>query len=250
MRHAAFLFILVPSLGSVLQGCVKDEPFKPSAPPPAAEQPLPPEPERSKTPLEAEAIYNLVSVQSGKCVQFADASDGARAQIVTCDGRPAQGFKLEALPDGYHRIRNATTKKCLDIAGVSRDDGAAALQWTCGDGHNQQWIIADAGPDAVRLIARHSGKALDIFNEQTKDGTPLLQWTWKGSANQQFRLKKADQATAPATGGPGGADGKAAVPSKEAPAKGHGAGAAKADKAEKAEKAKPAKPPAAPAASP
>jgi hypothetical protein len=247
MRHTAFVLILVPFIGSVLQGCVKDEPFKPSAPPPAAEQPLPPEPARSKTPIEADATYNLVSVQSGKCVQFADGADGARAHIATCDGRPAQGFKLEALPDGYHRIRSATTQKCLDISGVSRDDGAAALQWTCGDGHNQQWIIADAGPDAIRLIARHSGKALDIFNEQTKDGTPLLQWTWKGSPNQQFRLKKADHATAAAIGGPGGADGKAAAPGKEAPAKGHGAPSAKA---EKAEKAKPGKPAAVPAPAP
>jgi len=216
MRNAAFVVGFLAFFG----GCVKDEPFHPSSPPPASEQPLPPEPERSKIAIEPDAAYNVVGVQSGKCVEFPSPADGARAQIATCVGRPTQSFKLEAMPDGYRRLRNVATNKCLDVAQVSREDGAAAIQWSCTDGHNQHWIVADAAPDTLRFIARHSGKALDVFAEKTTDGTPLSQWTWKRSLNQQFRLKKAEPG-APVQAGAGGAAGKEATAPKEAPAKEH-----------------------------
>ena len=109
---------------------------------------------------------------------------------------------------------------------MSLADGAPVLQWDCTGAPNQQWIVADAGPDTVRLVARHSGKVLDVFDEKTDDGTLLIQWSWKSSSNQQFKLKVVAPETADASG-KGGEANKAAKGKK-----------AKPDKSEKAAKGK------------
>ncbi len=95
------------------------------------------------------------------------------------------------------------------------DDGATLSQYGCHDGVNQQWILADADPGTLRIVARNSGKVLDVRGEHTEDGTPVNQYGWKSSANQKFKLALAVDDVAPAqtakdgAGGTGGKAGKA-----------------------------------------
>jgi hypothetical protein len=191
IRHAAVMVLA----GALASSCVQKEEKKEEPAPvikalPPAPTP-PPEPARSALILSPTATYNITTAGGNKCVQFvgAVATDGAQAEIRTCNGSKAQQFTLQAIPGGYQTIINAVTKKCLDVAKLSPDDGAAVEQWECNGGLNQQWIVADGGPGTIRLVARHSGKVLDAKDNQADDGTRLIQYTWKSGLNQQFQLK-------------------------------------------------------------
>src|SRR6187431_2756649 len=70
--------------------------------------------------------YNLVGLQSGKCVQIQGGStaSAARLEIVTCDGSAKQQFRAEAMGGGFYRLRNVNSNLCADVSGVSTADGA------------------------------------------------------------------------------------------------------------------------------
>src|SRR4029079_15223366 len=65
-----------------------------------------PEPKRSAMAINPETAYTIVSVPSGKCVQFAGASvtEPAPAEISACNGPKGQQFKLSTVPGGYYKI--------------------------------------------------------------------------------------------------------------------------------------------------
>ena len=112
---------------------------------------------------------------------------------------------------------------CVDVAGNSRDNGAEIVQFACGAGLNQQWVLADAPEGNLRLVARHSGRSVDVQGAVSNDGTGLIQWPWSGDANQRFKLVLAKDAP----------DGGAVVAGKDA-----GAGAAVAAKGKDKDKDK------------
>jgi len=214
MRNRMFLTLAV----ALAAGCIdqKQDAPQPAAPAPAPA--IPPEPARSATPISPTASYSVVGAASNKCLQYvAGAPEGARAEIRACDGSKGQLFNLRAVPGGYVELVSAQgTNECLDVPAFSQDDGAPVQQWTCNGGANQQWIVADAGPDAIRLVARHSGKVLAINGENTGDGSLLGQWAWKSGSNQRFKLLAAGTKPIDAKGGAGGAAGSDGKPAKGA----------------------------------
>lgn len=226
------MFLVSTLAVALAAGCIdqkQDAPAPAAAPAPAPA--IPAEPPRSTTPIIPTTSYSVVGTASNKCLQYvAGTPEGARAEIRTCDGSKGQLFNLRAVPGGYVELVSAQgTNECLDVPAFSMDDGGPVQQWTCNGGANQQWIVADAGPDAIRFVARHSGKVLSINGENTGDGSLLGQWSWKSGSNQRFKLVAAGAKPADAKGGAGGADGKAAKGDKAGkPAK---AGKTKAAKA-------------------
>jgi hypothetical protein len=142
--------------------------------------------------ISSSAVYNLVGVQSGKCVDVVGGSTAslARLAIATCNGSTHQQFRAEAVGSGF-RLRNVNSNLCADVNGASTADGAAVIQYACGSGQNQQWVFSDVSGGAERVTAVHSGKALDVTGWNTADGTLLEQWSVTGGANQQFRLQLA-----------------------------------------------------------
>src|SRR5262245_8154715 len=109
--------------------------------------------------------YNLVGVQSNRCMEIAGGStaDGAIAQLFDCNGSARQQFRFETASGGFFFLRNVGSNKCIDVTGNSLSNGADIIQWTCHGGNNQQWSPADLGENVVRLAARSSGQVLDAF---------------------------------------------------------------------------------------
>ncbi|WP_437579338.1 RICIN domain-containing protein [Sorangium sp. So ce887] len=155
--------------------------------------------------IDTSAVYTIVGVQSGKCVQVAGGStaDAAAMQIASCNGSTRQQFRMESAGGAYYRIRNVNSNRCMDVAGASTSDGAAIQQYSCWTGQNQQWSFTDVAGGVVRLTARHSGKSLDVHGRGTADGTAVIQWASNGATNQQFRLTPVGSGTG-GTGGTGG----------------------------------------------
>jgi len=130
--------------------------------------------------------------------ELIQASDGAFYGAAP-NGGPLDGgvvfrIRLETSPppsDEYFEIISRNSGKCLDVFGASTDAGAAAIQWICHGGANQQWRLEPAGGGAVRIIARHSGQALDVFGALLDDVTPIIQWPVHGGDNQAWTLEPA-----------------------------------------------------------
>ncbi|XXX78317.1 RICIN domain-containing protein [Sorangium sp. So ce134] len=147
-------------------------------------------------PAEVEAdistgtTYTLVGVQSGRCVDVDAAvstADDIVLQLWDCNGGTNQQFRFEAV-DGYYRIRNVRSDKCLDVRGGSTADGAVIVQYTCHGNPNQQWSVTDLGGGAVRFTSRFSGKVIDAYGSPPGNGTALFQRASNGGTSQQFRL--------------------------------------------------------------
>jgi hypothetical protein len=103
---------------------------------------------------------------------------------------------------------------CADVSGASTANGAAVIQFECGPGENQQWLVSDVGGGAEQLSVLHSGKVLDVTAHRTQDGSLLEQYSANHGANQQFRLQPivgtgGSGGTAGASSGVGGSGGTA-----------------------------------------
>ncbi|MBV9082650.1 MAG: RICIN domain-containing protein, partial [Acidobacteriaceae bacterium] len=59
-------------------------------------------------------------------------------------GGPNQTWRAGPTPDGYFTLSPLHSGKCLDVSGISVEDGAAVYQWTCWGGDNQKWSFVQA----------------------------------------------------------------------------------------------------------
>ncbi len=116
----------------VQQDDKKDEPAPAPAPPP----PPPPEPARVPLTVDIKAPVAIVTATGNKCLQFGGGSknDLARAEIGTCNGSPAQQFKLQLVPGGYYALVSANS----DNASTS-----PRLRWATG-----RWCSSSAATAA------------------------------------------------------------------------------------------------------
>ncbi|MEP7051026.1 MAG: RICIN domain-containing protein [Pseudomonadota bacterium] len=147
--------------------------------------------EQAALTVDTAATYQLVGVQSGKCVEIPNGSStiGVQFDIATCTTYLTRSrFKLDAQGSGYYHVRNIGNGLCMDVSGAALTNGAAVVQSTCGSATSQQWSFTDSN-GAETLTARHSGKALDVSGFGTADGSKVQQWSPTGGTNQLFRLQ-------------------------------------------------------------
>jgi uncharacterized repeat protein (TIGR03803 family) len=136
-------------------------------------------------------FFEIVSRNSGKCLDMFGASTDAGAQAIqwVCHGGPNQQWRLEPVGGGAVRIIARHSGLALDVFGASLDDVAPVIQWPVHDGDNQAWTLEPAGDGYVRLVVRHSGKAMDVEFASTDDGARVIQYTPHNGANQQWPLR-------------------------------------------------------------
>jgi uncharacterized protein (DUF1800 family) len=87
---------------------------------------------------------------------------------------------------GAYELVARHSGKCLDVSGVSMDDGAPVIQWTCNGGLNQRWTLQPAADGYYNVVAGHSGKMLDVSGVSVDDGARVIQWPSNGGQNQQW----------------------------------------------------------------
>lgn len=128
----------------------------------------------------------VIKTVTGRCLDVSGASvaNGADVWEWSCNGTPAQVFKVTPVGDGYYKIVNIKSDKALDIRDVSNKENARLQQWGYGGGWNQQFKIVDRGNGKFSIHARHTDMVLDVFWGKTQDGTPIVQYPWAGRDNQ------------------------------------------------------------------
>src|SRR5262245_56808465 len=131
-------------------------------------------------------FFELVSRNSGKCLDVFGASTGAGASAIqwTCHGGANQQWRLDPAGGGAFRIIARHSGQALDVFGALLDDVAPIIQWPVHGGDNQVWTLEPTSNGYVRVIARHSGKALDVEFASPDDGARVIQYTPHGGVNQ------------------------------------------------------------------
>jgi hypothetical protein len=82
-----------------------------------------------------------------------------------------------------------TDRKCMEVYGWNKYNGAQVGQWSCRWGANQQWRLGYTQQSNVYYIQNvDSGKCLDVYNWSTNYGDPVVQWDCLLGANQQWQL--------------------------------------------------------------
>ncbi|MYT30757.1 MULTISPECIES: RICIN domain-containing protein [unclassified Streptomyces] len=82
------------------------------------------------------------------------------------------------------RLQLPHSGKCLGIDSASKDNGAAALQWTCNEGQAQQWRAIPTVDSSYVLRNEYSGKCLEVENSGTQAGARVQQWGCSGGGAQ------------------------------------------------------------------
>jgi hypothetical protein len=88
---------------------------------------------------------------------------------------------------GTSELKPTSAYKCLDIVGVSGNDGAQVQHYSCGGGSNQKFTVEASG-SGYRLKANNSGKCLGVVNNATNDGALLEQRSCGANNSQVFQL--------------------------------------------------------------
>jgi hypothetical protein len=88
---------------------------------------------------------------------------------------------------GTSEFKATSAYKCMDIAGISANDGAQVQQYSCSGGTNQKFTVEANGAN-YRLKANNSGKCLGVVNSATNDGALLEQRSCGANNSQNFML--------------------------------------------------------------
>ncbi|MFD7153012.1 RICIN domain-containing protein [Kribbella sp. NPDC059898] len=154
--------------------------------------------------------YELVSRNSGKCMEVAGASqtDPAVVQQWDCFGGLHQRFRVVPVAgtEQYQlemvHVNGASldgSPRCVDVGNQSTADDAPLVQWKCVGTGNQQvlldYVEGSSYDTVVRLRFAHSGKCAAVQNAGTGNGNAVIQRTCAAVPEQQWILRAALNST-------------------------------------------------------
>ncbi len=134
--------------------------------------------------------YYLKNGMSGLFMDVwgAGTSDGDAIRQGGFNGNLNQQFDLIHKGDGLYQIAAKHSGKSMDVAGISKAEGALIHQWTYGgpQNQNQNFILFKASNGLYKLIAEHSGKVVEVSTSD--NGEQLHQWWNANQANSTWQL--------------------------------------------------------------
>ena len=81
---------------------------------------------------------------------------------------------------------NPQSRKVLDVAGASAQNGGNILSWPSHGGDNQLWKIGLE----QQIINVRSQKAMDVDGMNKENGANVIQWDYWGGWNQKWQFNK------------------------------------------------------------
>ncbi len=151
-----------------------------------------------------DGYYNIISKCNGLYLDIAGAStkDKTNVQVYSENESKAQKFQFKAvksysgtqtIKDGTYAIKSyLNDKKCLDISGGSRNNGANTQLWDYTNVKQQKYNIKYLGNGYYSIIAVHSKKSLDVSSALAVNGTNVQQYEWNNSDAQKWIIKQTD----------------------------------------------------------
>ena len=98
--------------------------------------------------------------------------------------------------DGYYKIKSKQTDKCIDISGISTEDGAKLQLWSDVDGNNQKWQMEEINEEDYYeyvITSVRSNKVIDVENNSKDNGALIQQYESNGNDNQIWYIRYVDE---------------------------------------------------------
>ncbi|MDQ1082419.1 MULTISPECIES: RICIN domain-containing protein [Microbacterium] len=125
------------------------------------------------------------AVEAGTVQVTSTAASGSRTVSAPFAATRCLGTPVAPVGTGPNQeIRNQQNTLCLDDYNYDTTPGAEVRQWTCMEGQNQLWGIADRGNGYAEIKNTYSGLCLDTRNS----GPGVHQWTCGTGTGQQWQL--------------------------------------------------------------
>jgi beta-agarase len=129
--------------------------------------------------------FLIYGFQSGKCIDV----PGPTTANVVIDIWPCNRtstnlqWYIDDTTNGYKRIRNRYSNKCLTVRDASLDNNARVIQYPCVGGDNAEWEpqrVIDGALDWYIWKNRWSHKCLTVLNASTANNAQLVQFQCEG----------------------------------------------------------------------
>ncbi len=92
------------------------------------------------------------------------------------------------LENGIYMIKHMETGQYLDVAGVSKENGATLQQWEKVGWDNQKFAVMSTGNNIFLLKAVHSGKYLNVTGQSTEARAGISQQDYTEQDNFKFYI--------------------------------------------------------------
>jgi hypothetical protein len=110
-----------------------------------------------------------------------DATEDAVQANITSVGYTMGGGSTNP-PEG-DEIVGVGSGRCLDVTGVSHNNGTQLQLWDCNGQDNQSWTYTSG-----KQLKVYGNKCLDAYGQGTSNGTQVIIWDCNGQANQQWNF--------------------------------------------------------------
>ena len=152
------------------------------------------------SPLYSDCVYvngvtstptanRLVNKQSNKCVDtyLGEVTDNTELIQYSCHTGPNMYWQFESMDDGYVRIKQQKSGKCI-TANNSLSDWTVLSIDTCDSSYTMQWELQPTPDGAYNFINRQSGKCMDVYYGYTTDWTNILQYSCHSGDSMRWWL--------------------------------------------------------------
>ncbi|HUA83813.1 MAG TPA: ricin-type beta-trefoil lectin domain protein [Bryobacteraceae bacterium] len=141
-----------------------------------------------------DAIVNLVSAESGKCLQPINQSRNQGDAIVqqTCNGSVAQQWTVHAVSTGRLHLINKDSGLCLDARGKAAD-GTPIEQWPCNEITNENWGFGSTNNRLVSEVSNTSSHCIATSGNQ--DGLPMTLRQCSADPSEIWKTEHASSVT-------------------------------------------------------
>lgn len=104
---------------------------------------------------------------------------------------PPPASSTASLTTAPMQIIAKSSGKCVDVDGISKNQGALVHQWDCWAGPNQLWDFSANSDGTYQITSVNSGMALDVNGgfSATGDGAVVIQWPYWGAPNEKWQVQ-------------------------------------------------------------
>jgi len=133
-------------------------------------------------------VLAVATVAASGCVENDDkkAAPAPAAQPAAAVPPEPKRATMPIDPATAYTISNGANTKCLQFAGGSKDDVAAAEMAPCNGSKAQQFNLQTVPGGYYAVINANSGKCLDVSAFAMEDGALVQQYACNGGANQNW----------------------------------------------------------------
>lgn len=141
----------------------------------------------------ADSLYSLTAKVGNNFmldVNGAGTADSTNVQIYAGNDSIAQKFRIQSTADGWFKISNPLSGKCLDVKDGAAKSGANVQIYTYNGTDAQKWRFYPSGDGDYFVIKNKLGYYLDVDGARAKNGTNVLVFTKNGTDAQKWKLKE------------------------------------------------------------